>query len=127
MFVQHQAPFSHKTAIAKLIPKSGKSTDIRNWRPISLLNYDYKILAKIITFRLLPFLENYVSQTQPAATKGRQPHNVLHIKSAIDYVNDISHFLALLQLDFAKAFDNVSHKFTFSLMRHINLPPALIQ
>ena len=115
--------FSHP-----LIPKPGKSTDIRNWRPISLLNCDYKILAKTITFRLLPFLENYISQTQQAAIKGRQLHNVLlNIKSAIDYVNDISHPLALLQLDFAKGFDNVSHKFILSPMRHINLPPALIQ
>ena len=128
MFIQQQAPSSHKTAIVKLIPKPEKSTDIRNWRPISLLNCDYKSLAKIITFRLLPFLENYISQTQQAAIKGRQFHNVLlNIKSAIDYVNDISHPLALLQLDFAEAFDYVSHKFILSLMRHINLTPASIQ
>ena len=76
----------------------------------------------------MPLLENYISQTQQAAIKGRQLHNVLlNIKSAIDYANDVSHPLALLQLDFAKAFDNVSHKFILSLMRHINLPPALIQ
>ena len=30
MFIQQQAPSSHKTAIVKLIPKPGKSTDIRN-------------------------------------------------------------------------------------------------
>ena len=76
----------------------------------------------------MPFLENYLSQTQQAAIKGRQLHNVLlNIKSIIDYVNDISYPLALLQLDFAKAFDNVFHKFILSLMRNINLPPALIQ
>ena len=51
MFIQQQAPYSHKTAIVKLIPKSRKFADIRNWRPISLLNCDYKILAKIITFQ----------------------------------------------------------------------------
>ena len=127
MFVQQQAPFSHKTAIVKLILKSGKFTDIRNWRTISLLNCEHKILVKIITFRLLPFLENYISQEKQAAIK-RQLHKVLlNIKSAIDYVNDISHPLALLQLDFAKALDNVSHKFILSRMRHINLLPALIQ
>ena len=75
--------------------------------------------------------ENYIpaSQTQQATIKGRQLDNVLlNIKSAIDYVNDISqHPLALLQLDFAKAFDNVSHKFILSLIGHIKLPPALIQ
>ena len=76
----------------------------------------------------MPFLENYISQTQQAAIKGRQLHSVwLNIKSAIDYVNDISHPLALLQLEFAKAFNNVSHKFILSLMHHINLPPALIK
>ena len=87
MFVQQQAPSSHKSATVKLIRKPGKSTDIRNWRPVSLLNCDYETLAEIITFRLLPFLENYISQTQQAAIKGRQLHNVLlNIKSAIDYV-----------------------------------------
>ena len=75
----------------------------------------------------MPFLKNYKPQTQ-AAIKGRHLYTVmLNIKSAFDYVNDISHPPALLKLEFAKAFDNVSHKFILSLMRHINLPPALIQ
>ena len=128
MFIKQQASSFHKTAIVKLIPKSRKSTDTRTWRPISLLKSDQKILAKIITFRLLPFLENYISQAQQAVIKRRQLHNVLlNFKSVLDYVNDISHSLAVLQLDFAKAFDSVSHKFLLSLMHHINLPPALIQ
>ena len=33
-------------AVITYIYKKGKMEDITNWRPISLLNYDYKIIAK---------------------------------------------------------------------------------
>ena len=66
MFIQQQAPSFQETTIVKLIPKSGKCTYTRNWRPISLLNSDYKNPTKIITFRLLTFLENCIFQTQAA-------------------------------------------------------------
>jgi len=71
---------------------------------------------------------NYISQSQQAAIKGRQLHNVLlNIKSAIDYSNDIQHPLALLQIDFSKAFDSISHSFILGIMKHIEIPPYLIQ
>ena len=36
-----------KKAIVTLIPKNDETTQLKNWRPISLLCVDYKILAKI--------------------------------------------------------------------------------
>ena len=128
MYLRNCAHASHKTGIIKLIPKSGKSTNISNWRPISLLNCDYKILTKILANRLTSILSEYISATQQAAIKGRHLHNVLlNIKSAIDYSNDIKHPLALLQIDFSKAFDKVSHSFILAVMKHINLPTDLVK
>jgi hypothetical protein len=49
-----------RRGVLSLIPKKGKdSRKLKNWRPISLLNSDYKILAKAIATRLqkvLPYL-----------------------------------------------------------------------
>ena len=42
---------SFLTATIKLIPKKGDCTAIKNWRPISLLNCNYKIVSKSINNR----------------------------------------------------------------------------
>jgi len=128
MYLQDTSPASHKTALIKLIPKSGALSDIKNWRPIALLNLDYKILAKIIALRLTPLLECYLEETQQAAIKGRSLHNILlSIKAAADYSTNTGHPLALLQLDFSKAFDRLSHDFLFSVMEHIRIPHEIIK
>ena len=128
MFLQHNSPDSQKTAIVKLIPKSGSKKDINNWRPISLLNCDYKILAKIISLRLSNTLSTYISESQQAAIKGRHIHNVLlNLKAAINYSKDKKHPLAFLQIDFSKAFDSLSHAFLLALMKHIQVPEQTIK
>ena len=58
-------------AVLTCIYKKGKMEDITNWRPISLLNYDYKILAKILANPLQGSLDDIISKEQIAAVKGR--------------------------------------------------------
>ena len=49
-FSDEKLPASLRTSVTRLIfKKRGDIKDLKNWRPISLLNTDYKILAKIIT------------------------------------------------------------------------------
>uniref|UniRef100_A0A674IM21 Reverse transcriptase domain-containing protein n=1 Tax=Terrapene triunguis TaxID=2587831 RepID=A0A674IM21_9SAUR len=45
-------PLSCRRAVLALLPKKGDLRDLRNWRPISLLSTDYKIVAKAISLRL---------------------------------------------------------------------------
>ena len=45
--------------IGVLIPKGGEKKLLKNWRPISLLNYDYKIITKVLTSRLTRRLGTY--------------------------------------------------------------------
>ena len=42
---------SQKNAIVTLLYKNGEKEDVKNWRPISLLNADFKILAKCLANR----------------------------------------------------------------------------
>ena len=59
-----------RRALLTLLPKSGK--DIRfldNWRPLSLLNTDYKILAKLLSIRLQNVIDTLVSEDQVGFVK----------------------------------------------------------
>ena len=48
-----------------LIPKGeGVSDDIRQWRPITILNTVYKVLAKALSLRIQPFLGEPIHATQ---------------------------------------------------------------
>ena len=62
---------SMRQAVINCIYKKGKTEDITNWRPISLLNYDYKILTKVLANRLQGSLTDIISTEQTAAIKGR--------------------------------------------------------
>jgi excinuclease UvrABC nuclease subunit len=45
-------PFSQRNAIISLIYKKGDKDDLKNYRPISLTNVDYKIFAQVLARRL---------------------------------------------------------------------------
>ena len=50
-------PISQRRGVISLIPKDENNlTTLSNWRPITLLNVDYKILAKVIAKRIEPVL-----------------------------------------------------------------------
>ena len=54
-----------------LLYKKGDRSDIRNWRPISLLNIDYKILSKVFAERLKLVLHEIISDEQKGCIPGR--------------------------------------------------------
>lgn len=60
-----QLPSSMNQGLITLIPKSKKDLlFIDNWRPICLLNNEYKILATIFAKRLKTILDSIIDQTQ---------------------------------------------------------------
>ena len=61
-----------RRAILTLLPKNGKDLRwLKNWRPLSLLNTDYKILTKLLAIRLQKVLPSLVSEDQVAYIKKR--------------------------------------------------------
>jgi len=56
------------TIFIALIPKKSKPKTFDDFRPISLCNFYYKIISKIIAERLKPFLAHVVSRKQFTVT-----------------------------------------------------------
>ena len=67
-----QLSVTQRRGIIKLIPKKNAEPNlIKNWRPISLLNCDYKIAAKAIANRFKQVIPNIINYDQTGFLKGR--------------------------------------------------------
>ena len=72
-------PLSLNSTFLALIPKKDKPWTFVDFRPISLCNLLYKLIAKIIARRLKPFLDLGISQKQFGFLKDRQISNPIGI------------------------------------------------
>ncbi|KAM7304900.1 hypothetical protein ISCGN_014800 [Ixodes scapularis] len=90
---------------------------VGEFRPISLLCSDYKILAKILARRLDTGLKSIIGPHQTYSLCGRKISRKLHIMRAIGEATAEGHqSLAVLQLDLQQAFDRVSHRFLLAAL-----------
>ena len=56
--------------VIKILPKTRDKTLVKNWRPITLLNLSYKILAKALARRIAPLVSRFISRTQTRFIQG---------------------------------------------------------
>lgn len=118
-----------KQGIITLLPKKDKNTLlIENWRPISLLNVDYKIATKTIANRIKRVLNSLINVNQTGFIKGRYiGENVRTIIELIEETNENNKPGLIFFADFQKAFDSLNHKFIMKCLSHLNFGESLIQ
>ena len=120
--------FSFKDVSVRLIPKKGDLSEIKNWRPISLLSVFYKIPASSFAKRLRLFLDQIVSVRQKAYSSSKVIQEC--VMSVIDNISKClvnQSNAALILVDFTKAFDRVSHDFVSSVLEFFNFGPKMMQ
>ena len=108
-----------KRGIIKLIPKKDKDvTHLRNWRPISLLNTDYKLLSHMFANRLQKILDKIIHSDQNGYVKGRFiGKNIRTILDIIEISQDENTSNLITFIDYEKAFDNIEWKFLQKALR----------
>ncbi|MCO5601072.1 hypothetical protein L7F22_055189 [Adiantum nelumboides] len=105
-------PQSMCSGLISLIPKVGDTTRLRQWRPITLLSLVYKILAKLISSRLRPFLPDLIHMSQTGFVQDRCIlDNLFSLHRAMDWARTSGTPLAILLLDYEKAYDRVDWGF----------------
>ena len=99
---------SQYKGVLTLLHKSGEREDIRNWRPLTLLNSDYKIIAKILAERLKVVLPKLIHSDQKGFVKGRNISEANRlIQDVIEYTDREDDDGIIIFLDQQKAFDRV--------------------
>ena len=128
-FVQGELADSQKLGIITLLCKNPQKAELLgNWRPISLLNVDYKIISKVLSLRLSHVLKDIVNIDQTCGVPGRSIGDNIHlIRNVMQYANDKGIGGAVISLDQAKAFDRVSHDFMFKCLEKYNFGPNFIR
>ena len=113
------AAFSNakNTSVIKIIyKKKGEIYLLCNYRPISLINVDIKILTKVLANRLKYVLPTIIHESQ-TAVYGRKIDQTIHtIRDLIDIANKEDEQAAFIFLDQEKAFDRVNHNFLYKTM-----------
>lgn len=119
---------TQRRGVITLVFKKGDRTKLKNWRPITLLTTDYKILTKALANRLKSVLHLLIHPDQTACIPNRTINdNVSLLRDAIHYANESNTPLALISIDQLKAFDRVSHSFLLATLARFGFGPTFIQ
>ena len=106
-----QLSITQRRGVIKLIPKKdAEPYFIKNWRPLTLLNCDYKLAAKALANRMKTVLPALISCDQTGFMKGKEK-NIPGL---------------LLFLDFEKAFDTIEWPFIIRSLQYFGFGPSIV-
>ena len=118
-------PDTSKRGIVSLLEKVNRDQlEIKNWRPLSLLNCDGKIYAKILANRMYTVINDIVSKDQYGFIRNRYiGENLLELISTIDYCRKNKLDTLAISLDLEKAFDKVEWNVLLKILEFFNFGP----
>ncbi|KAL2611481.1 hypothetical protein R1flu_023173 [Riccia fluitans] len=119
---------SNTRAVIKLLPKNEKKEELKNWRPISLLNLAYKLVGRILANRLKNIIPKLVDEEQTGFNHGRSiTDNIVSLGLCQELATALGKPALFYKLDFVKAFDRVQHHFLWATMRRMGFDSAVIE
>lgn len=113
--------------VVTLVPKVKEANNIKQYRPIYLLNVDFKIFTKALNNRFTPIAKQVIGGNQIGFIKGR------NILEGVVILHEVIHELKtsknkglIMKIDFEKAYDKVRWDFLEEIMHGKGLPAIWI-
>jgi hypothetical protein len=121
-------PLSWREGVISLIYK-GKALprpQLSSYRPITLLQCDYKLVCKAVSNRLQPALDYLIDPLQTAFVSGRDIRdNILYHLALAEWVRHSQQPAALLMLDVEKAYDRVHRPWLYRVTADLGFGPHM--
>lgn len=116
-FQTGKIPSGCNSSFIRLIPKVASPMVVTDFRPISLIGGQYKIMSKLLTLRLAPIMNSIISLEQSAFVKGRQIlDGPLMVNEIVDWCKKRKKKLMVFKVDFEKAYDTINWDYLCQMM-----------
>lgn len=117
-----------KDGLIRYIPKKADKRLLKDWRPLTMLNTVYKLIAKLLANRLKLLLPKLINPQQTGFIPGRYIlENISIVWLTSDWLRRTKQGALFLKLDFEKAFDRVSHSHIWEAMHFMGIGSHFIR
>ena len=122
-------PPTLRQALISLVPKKGKDLeDCKNYRPISLMQIDVKIISKILANRLDSVISSLIHTDQVGFIRGgSSSDNIRRLINVMWSVGDVQSPVAAISVDAEKAFDMVEWGYLFKILEEFGFGATFIK
>jgi len=101
--------------------------DISNYRPITLLNTDYKTMMKALALQLQAPIHKLIHRDQAGFIPKRSIFNHIRLaKTVINYAEIMEHDGAIVTLNQEKAYDRIRHNYLWKTLEAFGIPKNFI-
>jgi hypothetical protein len=108
--------------VITLVPKVREANSIKQYRPICLLNVDFKIFPKLLMDRLTPMADKLISMNQTTSITGRNILGVVILHEILHGFRKSDRKGVIFKIDFEKAYDKVKWEFVQDVMCRKGFP-----
>ena len=127
---QHGVDASTQFTLGWMCPifKKKEREQIKNYRPITLLNMDYKLLTKSLSVHLASHIHSLIHPDQTGFIPRRTIFDPIRLaQSMCAYADFMEEDGAIVALDQEKAYDKIDHQYLLETLKKFNLPDSFIK